>query len=94
MAESLLHQKKVIRGRPSRSSIDASHSAIAQKGPATPIPNRSIRTEGYQQWAEFCKTKSRCQHPGCKGIQKVKFSQWDVRLRFTINSNCFKKFHE
>ena len=60
IAESLLRQRKVTRGIPPRSSIDVSHSAKAKKGPAKPIPNRSIRTDGYQHWSEFCKTKGHC----------------------------------
>ena len=57
IAESLQHQRKPTRGRPSRSSIDASHSAKAQKGPSKPIPNRSIGTDGYEHWREFCETE-------------------------------------
>ena len=57
IAESLQHQRKPTRGRPSRSSIDASHSAKAQKGPSKPIPNRSIGTDGYEHWHEFCETE-------------------------------------
>ena len=53
--ESLLRQRKATRGRPPRSSIDASHSAKAKKGPAKAIPNRSIRTDGYKHWsAKYC----------------------------------------
>ena len=78
-------------GKP-RSSIVKSHSAKVKKGPAKPIPNRSIRTDGYEHWPEFCETKSRCRNPESKGIPKVKCAKCDVRLCFTTNSNCFKKF--
>ena len=60
IAESLLRQRKVTRGRPPRSSIDASHSTKAKKGPAKPMPNRLIRTDGCKHLPEFCKTKGRC----------------------------------
>ena len=64
--ESLLRQRKATRGRPPRSSIDATHSAKVKKGPPKPMPNRSIRTDGYKHWPEFRETKGRCQNPGCK----------------------------
>ena len=92
IAESLLKQRKTKQGRQSTSSIDADHAAKAQRGPAKPIPNKPVRTDGYEHWPEFSKTKGRCRNPGCKGIPKVKFTECDVRLCF--NSNCFKKFHE
>ena len=44
-------------GRPPRSLIDASYSTKVKKGPAKPIPNRSIRTDGYKHWPEFCEKK-------------------------------------
>ena len=94
IAESLLRQRKATRGRPPRSSIDVIHSAKAKKVPAKPIPNRSIRTDDYGHWPEFCETKGHCRNPGCKGIPKMKCAKCDVRLCFTTNSNCFKKFHE
>ena len=50
IAESMLCQKNATRGRPPRLSTDASHSAKAKKGPAKPIPSRSIRTDGYKHW--------------------------------------------
>ena len=50
LLESMLCQKKATRGRPPRLSTDASHSAKAKKGPAKPIPSRSIRTDGYKHW--------------------------------------------
>ena len=55
IAESLLRQRKATRGRPPGSSIDASHSAKAKEGPAKPIPNRSIRTDGID--LNFAKQK-------------------------------------
>ena len=94
IAESLLRQRKATCERPPRSSFDASHSAKAKKGPAKPIPNRSIHTDGYEHCPKFCETKGRCRNPGCKGIPKVKRTKCDVRLCFTTNSNCFKKFHQ
>ena len=60
IAESLLKQRKAKRGRPSTSSIDADHAAKAQRGPAKPIPNKSVRTDGYEHWSEFSETKGRC----------------------------------
>ena len=94
IAESLLKQRKAKRGRPSTSSIEADHAAKAQRGPAKPIPNKSVRTDGYEHWPEFSETKGRCRNPGCKGIPKVKYTKCDVRLCFTTNLNCFKKFSE
>ena len=94
IAESLLCQRKATCERPPRSSFDASHSAKAKKGPAKPIPNRSIHEDGYEHWPDFCETKGHCRNPGCKGIPKVKGRKCDVRLCFTTNSNCFKKFHQ
>ena len=94
IAESLLRQRKATRVRPPRSSIDASHSAKTKKGTAKPMPNRSIRNDGYEHWPEFCETKGRCRNPGCKGIPKVKCTKCDVRSCFTTDFNCFKKFRE
>ena len=88
------NQRKAKRGRPSTTSIDADHAAKAQRGSAKPVPNKSVRTDGYEHWPEFSETKGRCRNPGCKGIPKVKCTKCGVRLCFTTNSNCFKKFHE
>ena len=94
ITESLLRQRKATRGRLPRSSIDTSHSAKAKKGPAKPVPNRAIRTDGYKHWPEFCKTKGDCRNPECKGILRVKSTKCDVRLCFTTNPNSFKRFHK
>ena len=94
IAELLLKQRKAKQGRPSTSSIDADHAAKAQRELVKPIPNKSVRTDGYEHWPEFSETKGRCRNPGCKVIPKVKCTKCDVRLCFTTNSNCFKKFHE
>ena len=94
IADSLLHQRKAKRGRPSTSSIDAVHSAKVSKDPTKSIPNKSIRSDGYEHWPELSETKGRCRYPGCKGIPKVKCTKCDVRLCLTPNSKCFRKFHE
>ena len=65
-----------------------------KKGPAKPVPNRAIRTDGYKHWPEFCKTKGDCRNPECKGILRVKSTKCDVRLCFTTNPNSFKRFHK
>ena len=96
IVESLLQQRKsdlTKRGRPSI-SVEAAHSAKKRRGPAAPIPNKSVRTDGYEHLPEYCQTKGRCRKPGCKGFPKIQCSKCQVRLCFTTSSNCFKTFHE
>ena len=96
VAEPLMKQTKRVsakRGRPSI-SVEAAHSAKKTKGRAAPIPNKSVRQDGFDHWMEFDDKKGRCRYPGCKGFPKVKCCKCDVRLCFTPTSNCFRKFHE
>ena len=72
VAESLMKQGKRVstkRGRPSM-SVEAAHNAKKMKGPAAPIPNKSVRQDVYDHWPEFVDKKGRCRYPGCKGSQK------------------------
>ena len=96
VTESLMKQSKRVsakRGCPSI-SVEAAHSVKKTKGPAAPIPNKSVRQDGFDHWPEFDDKKGRCRYPGCKGFPKVKCCKCDVRLCFTLTLICFRKFHE
>ena len=96
IAESLLKQGKKEaskRGRPSI-LVEAPYNAKKKKGPAVPIPNKSVRKDGCDHWPEFDEKKGRCRYTGCAGFPKVKCSKCDVSLCHTPTSNCFRKLHD
>ena len=83
---------KITRKR-GRSQVDAKYVEKQRKGPAAPIPDRSIRGDSTDHWPEYVEKRCRCKLPGCQSITKIVCFKCKAHLCFTPRSNCFKKFH-
>ena len=81
-------------GRPSYSSIEHEHLLKRKRGPAAPIPEKSLRLDGINHLPEMLTDKGRCKLPTCTGIVRSKCTKCGVFLCLTSTKNCYKRFHE
>ena len=96
VAMSLMKQGKstrVKRGPPSL-SMEKAYESKKAKGPTTPIPNVSIRTDYYAHFSVYSDKQGPCRKPDCQSYTFIQCPKCDVRLCFTRSSNCFKEFHD
>ena len=86
------NQRERTPGRPSTSRLEKDLSAKKKRGPASPIPNKSIRLDSFAHWPSYmCDEKhGRCKLPGCNKVTGVICSKCKVNLCYTAKANCFK----
>ena len=65
-----------------------------KRGPAAPIPEKTVRHDGFIHMSEVLTDKGRCKLPNCTGIVRTKCTKCNVFLCLTSAKNCYGRFHE
>ena len=90
---SINQSKKRKVGRPRISDVEYGHLQKRIRGPAKPLPEKSVRTDNVSHWPGFAEKRGRCKMPNCKGVIQTFCTKCNEYLCFTKAKNCFTDFH-
>ena len=82
------YSRKRKVGRPSYSAVEHEHLLKRKRGPAAPIPEKTVRHDGFNHMPEVLTDKGRCKLPNCTDIVRTKCTKCNVFLCLTSAKNC------